>query len=77
MSRYSYMVGALLATVTVDYENTILKECGEAGWELVSVVFKRHKKDDYTFFYFRREIGDSDSGEQKPRFDTDLFAKIN
>ena len=77
MTRYSYMVGALPLTVTLDYEESILKKCGEFGWELISTIVKTHKGHQYTFHYFKREISENEKGGETPRFNTDLFAKIN
>jgi hypothetical protein len=68
MAAYSYLVGGLIATVSPAEEQEKLNECSTCGWELVTVLLKKHKGSDYIFFYFRRPEQGS-FPKENPRFD--------
>jgi hypothetical protein len=57
--RYEYLIGGLEAKWKLDQEQAQLNECGQQGWELVSVV-PRPIADGKSglFYYFRRPICD-------------------
>jgi len=61
----------------MEFEHARLNECGEYGWELVNAVIRKKDNEDWTYFYFRREIKDGENEAEKPRFNTDLFAKLS
>jgi hypothetical protein len=67
MIRYSYMVGGLLATVSPDEEANKLNQCAEHRWELVQVLHRRWRGQEYIFYYLRREIT-GETAKDKPRF---------
>jgi len=72
--NYSYLVGGLISEkLTPEVEQEKLNQCGELGWELVTVIPKKYRGHEYTFFYFRRQISD-DKSMPEPRFDMKLFA---
>ena len=73
MTRYSYMMGAVPNTITLEKEQSILDKCGDAGWQLVSSIVRKIKGDEWTYHYFRREIKEGEEIAEKPRFDTGLF----
>jgi hypothetical protein len=74
MQKYAYMIGGLSETVSPEEEERNLNECAEQGWELVSVVFKRHRGKRYTFFYFRKELSDN-TKTKRPRFEITSFSR--
>ena len=70
---YSYLVGGLISDkLTPEIEQAKLNQCGKLGWELVTVLTKKYRGHEYTFFYFRRAISD-DKQAPKARFDVNLF----
>jgi hypothetical protein len=60
-------------TVSPEEETAKLNECAELGWELITVVVKRYKGEDYTFFYLRKEHSDINN-TKNPRFDIMSFS---
>jgi hypothetical protein len=71
---YSYLVGGLISVkLTPEIEQEKLNQCGKYGWELVTVLVKKYRGHDYTFFYLRRAIT-TESHKTNPRFDVRLFA---
>lgn len=73
MNPYSYLVGGLLQeNLTPEKEQEKLNLCASEGWELVTVVARRHRGHDYVFFYLRRPQNGESTG-QAPRFDTVFF----
>ena len=66
------LVGGLLATVSPEEETEKLNQCAQQGWELITVVPRKHKGNEYVFYYLRRK-NDGESPKDTPRFDVSLF----
>jgi hypothetical protein len=70
---FSYLVGGLVSEkLTPEIEQGKLNQCGKLGWELITVLAKKYRGHEYTFYYFRRAISD-ERPIQNPRFDVQLF----
>jgi hypothetical protein len=67
------MVGGLLANVSPEQETAKLNECAENGWELVTVLSRRHGRHGYIFYYLKRK-NTGEKPKYEPRFDIKLLA---